>query len=124
MPAGNPAAVVLAGGLGTRMRSATPKHFHPLLGRRMVDWVLEAARALEAEPLVVVTSPEGKGAFEGVEVAVQAEPRGTGDALAAARGALDGIEGDVLVLAGDVPRLSSAVLRELGRASCRERVYS
>ena len=39
------AAVVMAGGLGTRMRSATPKHLHPLLGRRMLDWVLEAARA-------------------------------------------------------------------------------
>src|SRR4026209_2186162 len=41
----NPAAVVLAGGLGTRMKSDTPKHFHPILGRRMVDWVVEAARA-------------------------------------------------------------------------------
>ena len=38
------AAVVMAGGLGTRMRSATPKHLHPLLGRRIVDWVIEAAR--------------------------------------------------------------------------------
>src|SRR5439155_20388695 len=106
----NPAAVVLAGGLGTRMRSATPKHFHLLLGRRMVDWVVGAARALGAEPLVVVTSPEGKGAFDGVQVAVQAEPRGTGDALAAARSSPDGVDGDVLVLAGDVPMLSSDVL--------------
>ena len=89
---------MLAAGLGTRMRSATPKHFHPLLGRRMVDWVVEAARAVDADPLVVVTSPEGAGAFDGIEVAVQAEPRGTGDALAAARAALDGFDGDVLVL--------------------------
>ena len=37
-------AVVMAAGLGTRMRSDTPKHLHPLLGRRMVDWVVEAAR--------------------------------------------------------------------------------
>src|SRR6185369_12693595 len=36
------AAVVMAGGLGTRMRSALPKHLHQILGRRMVDWVLEA----------------------------------------------------------------------------------
>src|SRR5436309_1422906 len=43
----NPAAVVLAGGLGTRMKSDTPKHFHELLGRRMVDWVVEAARAVD-----------------------------------------------------------------------------
>ena len=109
----NPAAVVLAGGLGTRMRSATPKHFHPLLGRRMVDWVVEAARAVDADPLVVVVSPEGAGAFDGVDVAVQAEPRGTGDALAAARTALDGVEGDLFVLSGDVPALSPELLRDL-----------
>ena len=41
----NPAAVVLAGGLGTRMKSDLPKHFHSILGRRMVDWVVEADRA-------------------------------------------------------------------------------
>ena len=109
----NPAAVVLAGGLGTRMRSATPKHFHPLLGRRMVDWVVEAARAVDADPLVVVVSPEGAGAFDGVDVAVQAEPRGTGDALAAARTALDGVEGDLFVLSGDTPALSRELLRDL-----------
>ena len=58
MTARDLAAVVMAGGLGTRMRSATPKHLHPLLGRRMVDWVLAAARALGADPLVVVASPD------------------------------------------------------------------
>ena len=47
------AAVVMAGGLGTRMQSAVPKHLHPILGRRMVDWVIEAARPLEPAPLVV-----------------------------------------------------------------------
>ena len=114
------AAVVLAGGLGTRMHSATPKHFHLLLGRRMVDWVVEAARALEAEPLVVVTSPQEKDAFDGIQVAVQAEPRGTGDALAAARGSLDGIDGALLVLAGDVPVLSPEVLGELLETHRRE----
>jgi len=116
----NPAAVVLAGGLGTRMRSATPKHFHPLLGRRMVDWVVEAARAVDADPLVVVTSPEGAGTFDGIEVAVQAEPRGTGDALAAARTALDGVEGDLFVLSGDAPALSPGLLRDLLELHRRE----
>jgi bifunctional UDP-N-acetylglucosamine pyrophosphorylase/glucosamine-1-phosphate N-acetyltransferase len=116
----NPAAVVLAGGLGTRMRSATPKHFHPLLGRRMVDWVVEAARAVGADPLVVVTSPEGAGAFDRIEVAVQAEPRGTGDALASARGSLEGVGGDLFVLSGDAPVLSAELLRELLEAHRRE----
>jgi bifunctional UDP-N-acetylglucosamine pyrophosphorylase / glucosamine-1-phosphate N-acetyltransferase len=115
------AAVVLAGGLGTRMRSATPKHFHALLGRRMVDWVLEAARALDPNPLVVVASPESREAYEGVDVAVQAEPRGTGDALGAAREKLDGFEGDVLVLSGDVPLLTRELLGRLLETHRRER---
>jgi len=116
----NPAAVVLAGGFGTRMRSETPKHFHRLLGRRMVDWVLEAARAVEADPLVVVTSPQGASEFDGIEVAVQAEPLGTGGAVVAARKALEGVGGDVLVLSGDSPRVSPAVLRELLATHRRE----
>src|SRR5229473_1172559 len=57
------AAVVMAGGLGTRMKSATPKHLHPLLGRRLVDWVVEAVRPLGADPLVVVLSPEAANAL-------------------------------------------------------------
>ncbi|HET7855724.1 MAG TPA: bifunctional UDP-N-acetylglucosamine diphosphorylase/glucosamine-1-phosphate N-acetyltransferase GlmU [Gaiellaceae bacterium] len=109
----NLAAVVLAGGLGTRMRSALPKHFHTILGRRMVDWVVEAGRALDPEPLVVVAGPATSDAFEGVQVAVQAEPRGTGDALASAREALDGFTGDVLVLSGDAPLLRPAALERL-----------
>jgi len=120
MTRSNPAAVVLAGGLGTRMRSSVPKHFHRLLGRRMVDWVIEAARELDAEPLVVVTSPEGKDAFDGIKVAIQADPRGTGDALASAREALDGVDGDLFVLTGDAPALSSELLGELLETHRRE----
>jgi bifunctional UDP-N-acetylglucosamine pyrophosphorylase/glucosamine-1-phosphate N-acetyltransferase len=107
------AAVVLAAGLGTRMRSETPKHLHPLLGRRLVDWVVEAARALGPEPLVVVTSPGTEGAFDGVTVAVQPDPRGTGDAAAAARDALDGFDGDVLVISGDAAAIKPESLRAL-----------
>ncbi len=105
------AAVVMAGGLGTRMRSATPKHLHPLLGRRMVDWVLDAARESGAERVVVVASPSTRDLFDGVEVAVQEQPLGTGDAVRAARPALEGFAGDVLVLNGDVPALRGGTLR-------------
>jgi bifunctional UDP-N-acetylglucosamine pyrophosphorylase/glucosamine-1-phosphate N-acetyltransferase len=107
------AAVVLAAGLGTRMRSAVPKHFHLVLGRRMVDWVILAARAAGADPLVAVCSPEGRGAFAGIEVAVQSPPRGTGDAVRSARAALAGFSGAVLVLSGDVPGLGEELLRTL-----------
>jgi len=110
------AAVVMAAGLGTRMKSATPKHLHTLLGRRMVEWVIRAAREAGIERVVVVASPESAGALNGVEVAVQEKPLGTGDAVRAAREALARHEGDVLVLNGDVPALTPAVVRELVEA--------
>src|SRR5947209_18422597 len=97
------AAVVMAGGIGTRMKSATPKHVHPLLGRRLVDWVVEAARGAGVVRVVVVASPETRELFDGVEVVVQEEPLGTGDAVRCARDALADFAGDVLVLNGDVP---------------------
>jgi len=88
------------------MRSALPKHLHPLLGRRLVDWVILAAQASGAGRVVVVTSPDARDAFAGLEVAVQEQPLGTGDAVRAARAALEGFDGDVLVLNGDVPGLT------------------
>ena len=105
----------MAGGHGTRMRSETPKHLHPLLGRRMVDWVIDAASALSPDRLVVVTSPETQDAIaaDGVTVAVQPEARGTGDAVAAAHPALDGFDGDILVLSGDSPLLTPELLESL-----------
>ena len=110
------AAVVMAAGLGTRMRSKVPKHLHPLLGRRLMDWPIEAACGLDPDPVVVVLSPEtaeAAGTIDGARVAIQHEPRGTGDAVASARGELDGFEGDVLVLSGDVPLLTPGLLGEL-----------
>ena len=108
----------MAAGLGTRMRSRRPKHLHVLLGRRLVDWAVAAAAELGPDPLVVVTSPgtlpELEGTLpEGVSLAVQPSPRGTGDAAAAAQPALEGFAGDVLVLAGDAPLLSAAELARL-----------
>jgi bifunctional UDP-N-acetylglucosamine pyrophosphorylase / glucosamine-1-phosphate N-acetyltransferase len=114
------AAVVMAGGLGTRMRSARPKHLHPLLGRRMVDWVVETARGLDPDQLVVVASPETAGTFDGVAVAVQEEPLGTGDAVRRAGEQLGHPDADVLVLNGDVPALRGEVLSDLVAAHRRE----
>jgi bifunctional UDP-N-acetylglucosamine pyrophosphorylase/glucosamine-1-phosphate N-acetyltransferase len=103
----------MAAGLGTRMRSEVPKHLHPILGRRMVDWVLASSRELGVDPVVMVAAPATAAAFEGMQVAVQEEPRGTGDAVRCAREALDGRADDVLVLSGDTPLLPARVLREL-----------
>jgi bifunctional UDP-N-acetylglucosamine pyrophosphorylase / glucosamine-1-phosphate N-acetyltransferase len=107
------AAVVMAAGLGTRMRSAVPKHLHPVLGRRMVDWVLVAAAEAGLDPIVVVAAPQTRDGFEGYEVAVQETPLGTGDAVRAARGALEGRADNVLVLSGDAVLLTGEMLRDL-----------
>jgi bifunctional UDP-N-acetylglucosamine pyrophosphorylase / glucosamine-1-phosphate N-acetyltransferase len=105
----------MAGGLGTRMRSQTPKHLHPLLGRRIVDWVVDAAQGVAADPIVVVTSPatEEEFAGDGVTVAVQREARGTGDAVAAAKDTLADFDGDLLVLSGDAPLITSELVERL-----------
>jgi bifunctional UDP-N-acetylglucosamine pyrophosphorylase/glucosamine-1-phosphate N-acetyltransferase len=101
------AAVVMAAGLGTRMRSKVPKHLHPLLGKRVVDWVLDAAREAGVERLVVVVAPGNEDAFEDVEVAVQEQPLGTGDSVRSAGPRLQGFEGRVLVLDAAAPLLTS-----------------
>ena len=103
----------MAGGLGTRMKSATPKHLHPLLGRRMVDWVIRAAQGAGVRRVVVVASPDTAASFDGLEVAVQQTPLGTGDAVRSAHAALAGAAGDVLVLNGDVPALTAELVRAL-----------
>jgi bifunctional UDP-N-acetylglucosamine pyrophosphorylase/glucosamine-1-phosphate N-acetyltransferase len=106
------AAVIMAAGLGTRMKSATAKHLHPLLGRRLVDWVVEAVRPLGADTLVVVVAPAAADAFDGVEIAIQEQPLGTGDSLRAARGRVEDAS-EVLVVSGDHPRVSADLLRRL-----------
>ncbi|MHB1242797.1 MAG: bifunctional UDP-N-acetylglucosamine diphosphorylase/glucosamine-1-phosphate N-acetyltransferase GlmU, partial [Gaiellaceae bacterium] len=110
----------MAGGLGTRMRSALPKHLHPILGRRMVDWVLEAARPLGPDPLVVIASPDSRDAFGDTAVAVQERPLGTGDAVRSARGAVGDGAASLLVLSGDTPLLTTGLLRELVETHRRE----
>ena len=110
----------MAGGLGTRMRSAVPKHLHPILGRRMVDWVLEAARPLGPAPLVVITSPETRDAFGDVQVAVQERALGTGDAVRAARSAVGETPQSLLVLSGDTPLLTTELLEQLVETHRRE----
>jgi bifunctional UDP-N-acetylglucosamine pyrophosphorylase/glucosamine-1-phosphate N-acetyltransferase len=103
------------------MKSATPKHQHPLLGRRLVDWVVQAARDAGVERVVVVTSPDAAGAFPNEEVAVQHEPLGTGDAVRAARATLQEAVGDVLVLNGDVPALRGETVAALLETHRREK---
>jgi bifunctional UDP-N-acetylglucosamine pyrophosphorylase / glucosamine-1-phosphate N-acetyltransferase len=112
--------VVLAAGEGKRFRSALPKPLHPVAGRPLLWHVLAAAAPLKADRTVVVVgngADQVTAAVEGfdlgpVDFAVQADQRGTGDALAAAVPLLDG-DGDVMVLSGDTPLLATALLEGL-----------
>jgi bifunctional UDP-N-acetylglucosamine pyrophosphorylase/glucosamine-1-phosphate N-acetyltransferase len=118
-----PIVVILAAGQGTRMRSRVPKLLHPLCGSPLIDWPVAAARAAGAERVVVVDSPrrELSGRLgDSVEVVVQAEPRGTGDALRAAAALIEP-GATVLVLAGDMPLIRGSTLSTLLEHHARER---
>ena len=99
------------------MKSRLPKLLHPLLGRPMLAYVIDAARAATGERPLVVYSP-ATAALRDVfaadaDFALQDEPRGTGDAVRAALPALPENVDEVLVLSGDVPRVSPELLAEL-----------
>jgi bifunctional UDP-N-acetylglucosamine pyrophosphorylase/glucosamine-1-phosphate N-acetyltransferase len=114
-------AIVLAAGLGTRMKSRLPKVLHAICGRPMIDYVLDAAEAATgARPLVVWSPPVElvrAAVAERADTARQAEPRGTGDALAAGLAGLAALDGQaasqLLVLSGDVPLVEVDLLDAL-----------
>jgi bifunctional UDP-N-acetylglucosamine pyrophosphorylase / glucosamine-1-phosphate N-acetyltransferase len=107
-------AVVLAAGLGTRMRSTLPKVLHPLCGRPMLAYVLDAWATTDdggaGPPPVVVYSPAvaavAEAFAERAVFALQDEPRGTGDAVRAALDAVPESATEVVVVYGDVPLVS------------------
>jgi bifunctional UDP-N-acetylglucosamine pyrophosphorylase/glucosamine-1-phosphate N-acetyltransferase len=110
--------VILAAGEGTRMRSAVPKVLHPILGRPMILWPILAAREAGAGRVVVIDGPKRSlnGLLpDGVEVAVQEEPKGTGDAVKAAASHIDP-GAPVLVINGDVPLITPEVVKGLADA--------
>jgi bifunctional UDP-N-acetylglucosamine pyrophosphorylase/glucosamine-1-phosphate N-acetyltransferase len=116
------AAVVLCAGKGTRMKSDRAKVLHPLLGRPLAWYPVSRAFEVGASRVVAVVGHQGDQvkatlgelfAHQPLAFAVQAQQRGTGDAVASARAALANFEGAVLVLYGDVPLLTEATLRRL-----------
>ena len=116
------AAIILAAGSGTRMKSALPKVMHPIAGRPMIAHLLEALRPLAPAATVVVIGPRMKAVASLVAPAqsvVQDPPLGTGDAVRAALGPLagrlapHGDVGDLLVLFGDTPLLTTGALTRL-----------
>jgi bifunctional UDP-N-acetylglucosamine pyrophosphorylase/glucosamine-1-phosphate N-acetyltransferase len=110
-----PTIVILAAGQGTRMRSATPKVLHPLCGRPLVAWPVEAAREAGAGRIVVVDSAARSLAghlADDIVLAVQEQARGTADAVEAAVDHLPQ-DGPVVILSGDVPLVTAGFIRDL-----------
>ncbi len=115
MPTSSVAAVVLAAGLGTRMKSDLPKVMHPVCGRPMLAHVLSLVEGVEAARRVVVVGPgmpevEALAHATGAEVAVQTERLGTAHAVLAARETLADFSGDILVAFGDTPLIDGETL--------------
>jgi bifunctional UDP-N-acetylglucosamine pyrophosphorylase / glucosamine-1-phosphate N-acetyltransferase len=114
------AVVILAAGLGTRMKSDLPKVLHEVCGRPMLSYVIDAALSVSPDRVVVVTGPEQEAIAEilpvGCERAVQRERRGTGDAVRAGLEPLHDFEGDVMVLMGDAPLVGGQFLRDFMEA--------
>ena len=108
----------MAAGEGTRMRSRVPKLLHPLCGRPMISWSVEAACEAGAAKVVVVEGP-GRELEEAldhtVEFAVQQHARGTADAVSAASPQFDGAR-TVIVVNGDHPLISPRTISELAEA--------
>jgi bifunctional UDP-N-acetylglucosamine pyrophosphorylase/glucosamine-1-phosphate N-acetyltransferase len=110
------AAVILAAGKGTRMKSDLPKVMHAIAGRPMIGHVLASLAPLEASPVVVVVAPEMNNVTAAVAPhasAIQEQQLGTAHAVMAARGALgEGID-DLMILYGDAPLIATSTLQRL-----------
>lgn len=111
------AAVILAAGKGTRMKSDLPKVLHGVCGIPMVSHVLNAAREAGSENIIVVVGFGGDqvaGAMDGrVEIVFQHDQLGTAHALHQAATFLGGFDGDILVLCGDTPLVSAQSLKKM-----------
>src|SRR4051812_46385414 len=123
-----PLVFIMAAGLGTRMKSDTPKVLHRIAGRPMLHWVVTAARAAGAERVVAILGhkhEQVKAALDAsfgagvIDVALQPEQRGTGHAVQCALPSVANEADDriVLILTGDAPLLASERIAELVAAA-------
>jgi len=110
--------VILAAGKGTRMKSDIPKVLHHLKGKPLIEYVIETAKSLNPETIVVVIgymAEEVRRSIPNKKIlfAIQKEQLGTAHAVLSAKSELGSFAGDVLVLSGDVPLIRSESLEEL-----------
>ncbi len=112
--------VILAAGLGTRMKSAIPKILHKIYDKPMIQYVVDSIAPLKSKNNIIVINPNTnaiKNALGGYPVvfSMQKEPKGTADALKTAQKALKNFKGTVLVLNGDTPLISTSTLEKFLR---------
>ncbi|WP_294353446.1 bifunctional UDP-N-acetylglucosamine diphosphorylase/glucosamine-1-phosphate N-acetyltransferase GlmU [uncultured Sphingomonas sp.] len=112
------AVVILAAGKGTRMKSDLHKVLHPLAGKPMLLHLIDTVQQLTPERTVVVVGAgreqvEAAVTPRGAAIAQQVEQLGTGHAVAQAEAALNGFDGDVLILYGDVPLVGAATMQRM-----------
>jgi len=114
----NKAAIILAAGAGTRMKSALPKVLHKVAGLPMLGHAIAALRGAGIARIVVVTSAAGEAvrayaAALGCETAIQQQQLGTGHAAAAAKDALHDFDGTIVIASGDVPLITPAIITDV-----------
>ncbi|MBN1969826.1 MAG: NTP transferase domain-containing protein [Candidatus Delongbacteria bacterium] len=114
------ATIILAAGKGTRMKSDLPKVLHTINNKPLVHYVIEQAKGLDSEKIVLIVGYKGESVVEsteslGVDYAWQLEQLGTGHAVMMAEENLRSFDGNILILCGDVPLLSVKTLKELER---------
>ena len=110
--------LILAAGQGTRMKSDLAKVLHPVCGKSLVRYVVESARQAGLERIIVVVGHQADRvkqalAGTGVEFALQAQQKGTGHAVMVAGPLVGNLDGDLLVLYGDVPLIKPATIQAL-----------
>ena len=118
------AAIILAAGQGTRMKSALPKVLHRIAGLPMLGHVIAALRAAGVERIVVVTSAAGEAVRDyaqamGCESAIQHQQLGTGHAAASAGEALADFVGTLVIVNGDTPLVTSETIEKCLTAQAR-----
>ncbi len=108
--------VILAAGIGKRMKSKKVKVLHDLMGKPMIEWVIDLAKSFSPGSITLVYGERGeemKGKFPGINYALQKVPNGTGAAVSIALNEIEDTEGNVIVLSGDTPLLGKESVDKL-----------
>ena len=112
------AAIILAAGQGTRMKSKTVKVLHSVGGRSMLNWAIELGKQCQADPLVTVYGAHSPAVADaalaaGTLTALQDPPKGTGHAVQMAQEALAGFDGNAIVLYADTPLITPETIERV-----------